>query len=500
MSGKVLGPRLYVAVVGLAIGSLVTGVALPFAVGERAAQEVSSAGGVASGAGAAADPAGSSPTAPGVEAAAPGEATDGSATAPTTAPASPGTTAPASAAATGGGGPPLRIGFLLLDVASATRFAGGLAGIDPEQQRRAIEVYLADVNRRGGINGRQVQGVYRTFDVLDKNDQRAACIELTVDKKVFAVVAAGGYSGDAVLCITKENRTPFVNLSSGGTPSQYVAQSGGMLFTLFQLGERQMRNWVAELDARRALAGRRIGILSDESSDPGDLVVGGSLLPALERAGHQVAHRSTLAADLASGASQIPVEVQQMRSKQVDVVLLPAMSTYATQFVQAAEGQGWSPAWYVTDFGNLTSQAIAADMPAGFEGALATTVTRTGEERVDAPEPKVDADCRALYEKATGEPLPRMEDGDYNNTYGTTLYSCGMVRLVELAAKAAGAQLTKPAFSGAMQRLGPVPLPRFGGGSFRPGKFDAADLVRTLRWHGDCTCWKAAGPFHPSRF
>ena len=492
------------ALAGVALGALITGVGLPAVVDESGevavrargdvAAEVDGATGEVDGVVDASDPAGQVSEGSSSGAAGRGSAGDATGT------GGGGTGAPSAAAAgpeVGVTGDAIKVGFLVLDIASATRIAGGLTGIDPEQQRRAIQAYVDDLNKRGGIGGRTVVPAYRTFDVLSADDQRAACLELTRDQKVFAIIAAGGFGGPPILCVTQEHRTPLINLSSAGTPRQYVDQSGGMLFTLFQIADRQMAGWVAELDRMRALTGKKIGILSDDSSDPGDLVVGPHLMKALRDAGHEVVHRSRLDGDLAVGASQINVEVQQMRTSGAEAVLLPAFSTYASQFVGAADRQGWHPKWYVNDFANMSSQAIAANMPESFEGSLATTVARTGEDVVNRPEPQVDAACREVYERATGETLPRMKDGEYNNTYGTTLYACGMISLLERAATAAGADLTRPRFSAAMQRLGPVSLPRFGGGAFGVGKFDATDLVRTLRWHADCTCWKPLDEFHP---
>ena len=498
-------PLSWPALAGFAIGALITAMGLPAVVdpdGEsdvrsRAQLGISDADGATGGSGAVGETgrASSSERGSGVQPAVNGTGGDERATSDRS---SPPVTGRGGASDVGVTEDSIKMGVLLLDIASATRIAGGLTGIDPEQQRRAVEAYVDDLNRRGGIVGRKVVPAFRTFDVLDADDQRAACYHLTRDEKVFAVIAAGGFSGPPILCITKEHRTPLINLNSAGTPRQYVDQSEGMLFTLFQIADRQMAGWVSELDRMGALRGKKIGILSDDSSDPGDLVVGPYLMRFLRERGHQIVHRSRLDGDLAVGASQINVEVQQMRSRGAEAVLLPAFSTYASQFVSAADRQGWHPKWYASDFSNMSSQAIAANMPDSFEGSLASTVSRTGEESAGRTEPQVDAACRALYEKATGESLPRMKDGEYNNTYGTTLYNCGMISLFERAAKAAGPNLTREAFSAALQRLGAVSLPRFGGGSFAPGKFDASDLVRTLRWHADCTCWKPADEFHPT--
>lgn len=48
--------------------------------------------------------------------------------------------------------------------------------------------------------------------------------------------------------------------------------------------------------------------------------------------------------------------------------------------------------------------------------------------------------------------------------------------------------LTRATCTEAVQRLGPVAVPWYLGGSFGPGKTDLTDTVRFIRWHAGCGC------------
>jgi hypothetical protein len=391
----------------------------------------------------------------------------------------------------------VKLGILMLDIGQASRISGeAVFGISTEQQQAAFQSYVDEINDAGGIHGRRIEPVFRTFDVLSQDDMRAKCLELTQDEKVFAVIASGGFAGPPILCITEEHRTPLLNSGNSGTPTEYLHRSNGRLFTAYQHGNRHMLNWVAELHRVGALQGRKIGILSDDGTDPGDLTVGGGLLPALAQFGYEVTHRARLAGDLATGASQVPLAVREMRSKGVDAVLLA--SSQSSRFADDAGRQGWSPAWHGSDFAAIYADAQAQNFPDSFEGALLfTTSSGTSErdaEAVDAPEGEAARRCRETYEQRTGRTLDKRR----GNEYGLTGENCTLVKLFAAGAKAAGPELTRDRFSAGMQSLGEVPLAMWGGGSYAPGKYDAADLISPKRWFRDCRCWRPAGPFRPS--
>lgn len=508
----------YFIVTGIAIGTLLTGLVLPFAVGERAPTNAASSGSTSASATgsslepfqaadtgtptdsvpgepaeAAPTPASDTATAPGGEAsAAPGGAapsSDGAAAAPPPASGS------LTASDVGVTPTTIKVGFLLLDVGSIGKVGIGVPGVSPEQQKLGFEAQLAEVNERGGINGRKLVGAYESFDVLSQDDMRRACLALR-DQKVFGVVAAGGLTGPATLCVTEEGRTPLITNGSAGTPSEYIRRSNGLFFAMYPTSDRLMANWVAELERLGSLKGKRIGILSTEATNPGDTVIGGDLVGALRRFGYQPAHISRLSADPGTASGQIPIEVQQMRSKNVDLVMIATGTLYATQFVQAADGQRYDPTYTFSDWGSMSTDASNQNMPQSYDGTIAVTTYRTGEEKVGVGESGAERECRAVYERRTGKKLA--EKG--SNEHGLFMSNCTTLQALMLGMGEAGPNLTRSAFSNGMQSIGPLPMTMWGGGSFAKGKFGAADLVRTIRWHADCRCLKPASDFRPPQF
>lgn len=88
----------------------------------------------------------------------------------------------------------VKVGFLLIDTGGVG--ALGVKGlVDLEQQRSAVRAYVDEVNDHGGIGGRKIEAVYAPYDPLSsysgnsgRSTGRAACLSLTEDNHVFAVL------------------------------------------------------------------------------------------------------------------------------------------------------------------------------------------------------------------------------------------------------------------------------------------------------------------------
>lgn len=514
----------YSMLVGVAVGALLTGLVLPFAVGERPGDaDVAATGDVPASniaTGSVDDPAGSVPNTDPMGSQ-PADVPDASAPAAASAPGGSneavagGGVTPAGGdgggAAVAGSGPPggstlratdigvsgttIKLGFLLLDVGGIGRVGVGVPGVDPEQQRRTFEAQMAEINAAGGIHGRKVVGVYEKFDVLSHDDMRRACLAMR-DQKVFAIVAAGGYYGPSMLCVTQEGGTPLISQGGSGTPTEYIRRSKGLLFAMYPISDRLMANWAAELDRLGVLKGKRIGILTGELTNPNNTVVGGELVPALERFGQKPVHISTFSADANTAASQVPVEIQQMRSKNVDLIMITTGTLVATQFVQSADAQGYRPRYTLTDWVSMNTDASNQNMPPSYDGTIGITTYRTGEEKLGAKENPAERACREIYERQTKSKLG--EKG--SNEHGLTVTNCTTLDATLRGLDKAGPELTRASFSRGMQTLGEIPMTLWGGGSFGPNKFGAADFVRSIRWFADCRCLKPTDDFRRSRF
>lgn len=501
----------YFVLLGVVIGLLVAGVVVPLTFGNRDAQLAGAGAGSGSGRGPGSDVLGES----GLGAAAGSGAGGALGAAGGQAGATGGTGATGASGAGGGaagaaGGltasdvgvtaETIRLGIMILDVGSLGTFGIAVPGADPTQQREAWGAWIGELNDRGGVFGRQIEPFYRTYDVLDGDDQLAACREATEDAQVFAAIDAGGMNPSAALCFTQEHGVPFLTLGSQGFPTRTYQRAGGLLFSLFAEGQRTMANFVWELHQLGMLPGATIGILDEDAPGATETVDQGTVA-TLEALGYEVAHRATLSDDINTAAGQIPVAVQQMSTAGVDLVLLLTANLAATQFVQEADSRGYHPRYAVSDWGGGYSDTYVSNMPDSFDGTLITT-NRTGERRLGMPEPAFDAECREIYEQRTGKKL-----NEDNAEYAFSIRGCTLMRLFELGGKVVGPDLTRTRLSGAIQSLGEVPLATFGGGGFAPGKFGAADLVRTAVFDPPCEggngrnpCWTPVDDFRAPHF
>ena len=506
--------RSVVLLLGVVIGLLVAGLAIPFVFGERltsstaapSSEDLSvapgniaeSPGAAVPGASAGASPGATATAGPVVPGSAPGgtggtTGTGGGTGQPPTAGtgrAPDGT--PLTATDRGVTSKTVKVGFTALDTGGLGRVGVGI-GVTVEQQRAAWIGYSKEINARGGLNGRMIEPVVVSYDPLDENTQRDACLKLTQDEKVFAVV--GGFNRpSAVSCVVRENETP---LFSGypSTGDEIFQTSGGRFVTMYPRASRMMALSVTALDNAGKLKGRTIGILNQMANDPG-AKTSAALEAAIKARGYSVKRRADLAADDGTSSSQVPVTVNQFQADGINTVFILAAVITATQFVQQADNQGYRPAYHFTDWANDNSDFTVQNMPASFDGNIATTQIMGhankfpyGKENAQA------ARCRQIHDKYSGRTLAARATAEY----GATMQNCDSILAFEKAAKAAGTNLTRSRIAGVVPSLGAYPIANWGAGGFATGKYDFADEVRFQVYRSSCTCWQPSGGFFRPR-
>ena len=387
----------------------------------------------------------------------------------------------------------IKVGFLLYDLAGAGRAGFNQTGLDPRQQRAAFESYVDELNRNGGINGRRIEAVYKTFDLLSEDGQRSVCLSMLEDEKVFALIGQFFFRS-AYLCATREHHRVVLALGSTATGPDVYAASAGMLFTAFPEGDRMLGNFATELQTAGMLRGATVGILSDDGFDPGATTTN-VLAARIKELGGKVGRHSHLSADLSSASAQIPVQLQQMRSAGVNLVLLAANPVLSTQFVNEASAQRFAVKYAGSDWAAMSSQPGQANMPASFNGTKSFTGLRVYEERVGIPDTPRAIHCRKVYEAYTHQKLDRD-----SVAWGVAMGNCNFVDLFARAGARAGANLNSRGLSQALQNLGRVEVAQWGDGSFRPGKFGFFDSIRPQHWDSPCSCTVPDGPFHPTKY
>ena len=104
----------------------------------------------------------------------------------------------------------IKIGVVVVDFACIAQFVDFTQG-DAEKILNAL---VGNVNKNGGIDGRQVKVVFKKLCPLNPQDTAAACTSLTDDEQVFAVM--GIYDtppsdGSNQLCIAKDKDTVLLD-------------------------------------------------------------------------------------------------------------------------------------------------------------------------------------------------------------------------------------------------------------------------------------------------
>ncbi|MDE0803858.1 MAG: ABC transporter substrate-binding protein [Acidimicrobiales bacterium] len=366
-------------------------------------------------------------------------------------------------------------------------------GSTTDQRDVQVAEFMAAINtlnENGGIHGRTIEVVDATYDVLDQDSgTRASCLKLADDEKVFAAFNTTGYGPPGALCLTREKGVPF--LQGSGHPEEIYGQANGLYSSTFDNQTRNFRNMVQILHDLGAIKGKKVGVLGTEwiglrrEQEEG-------IVDTLKALGYDP-FVYWLSGDPVSSQTQIPIAVQQMRSKKVDAVLLGADFLSGQSFAQTAATQGYTPFYGAADPWSYSTDFVTANMPASFDGSITTTAWRSYDHRAGQPEPALDATCAQDFEDDTGIQLNRENDPDA--LYTGTLLACGVVQRFEMAANAAGPHLTRASLMQAMGNLGTFDMPFAGGpGTYTADKLDGADFYRPQVWKKGCKCWHPIVP------
>jgi len=339
------------------------------------------------------------------------------------------------------------------------------------------------------VNGRDVQFVYATYNVVDQADQRAACTELVSDEKVFAVVGVA-YFATGSDCVARQFRTPL--LTSDG-PAEASFSRTPYLFSLGVSADRLLRNLVHWAERGGVLKGKTIGIYS--AAEPDDrALLASTIKRELARLGYKVKVEVETSQPL--GGPQDAVAVQRFRSEAVDLALL---FTSKGGFLQQAQAQGYRPQYLDSDHDFGTSDTATSNYPPEqFDGTRGFTARRVGEAAGGLPLDREQESCLANYEKHTGDRVTRPNrNGNEVAEFSYVLTSCDEGQILLAGLKAAGAVPTADGFVRGMETLRSVPLRRYAPVSFTPRRHDGSDLARTVTWSKDCRCWRATDRFAP---
>ncbi|MFZ0667079.1 MAG: ABC transporter substrate-binding protein [Acidimicrobiales bacterium] len=386
----------------------------------------------------------------------------------------------------------ISVGFPVSNLEALASNLGFAGDIEYSEQVKAINLFVDQINDRGGINGRRIKPVIVDIDPTNEVDMRAVCKQWTEGSgAVFAVLdGVGDWTGDDQLCITQEGHTPLISQWSS-VPSWAALGSPYLWWT----GPNQAQVLQATVDWARSDGSisktKTLGVIAgDRPSD--QVALDDYLLPDLKKAGVKsvVITMPAEPSEFSSTESDAPLVVQKLHSDGVGAVLPLIPFTAMFPVLGAETSQGYFPKLLLSDYEfSIESSLGLIPYPYskalnGQEGVTTETLGGTDDDRPYSQggyDPRVRA-CFDIWHKAYPQ-IPKGNLNFYIEEQGPIQGWCQEINLLAQAATAAGRDLNKRTFVEAMSRIS-----NFAGGyspilSYAPGKFAGPTEYRIVRLH-----------------
>lgn len=378
-----------------------------------------------------------------------GDTTDGGSTPES---AGPSATFPANPRADGVTADSIRLGVTYVDLEALA----DVIDIDHGDYEAAYQALADDINADGGINGRQLDLVFQPIVPVGTTEADAACVRLTEDEGVFAVV--GFMLDDAPLCYSGVHDTPVI----GGTITQERLDRGEAPWFSNEASPENITDRLVEaFAADGAFDGATTGViaLAADQDLMEDVVV-----PTLEASDIEVADTAAVDVpddDQAAGLAQVGVIAERFRAAGIDTVLTVGNATVIT--AQGLGATGFRPRLLATNAASLLGYLSSAD---GFDAEVVQDALTGGYApyEVQAEDPAIQ-ECVSVVEAASDVELPHPADVQPGEpeTYVATYVACQQLSLFRQIADAAGEDLNNGTFGNAGYTLGEIDLPGDGG-------------------------------------
>ena len=343
-------------------------------------------------------------------------------------------------------------------------------------------------NEKGGVLGRRLELVSEAFLPVGAASAEAACLRLTEDVRVFAVLNgfAGPGAEDVNTCITELHETVLV----GGLISPEQAEAAGGLWVSAEMSqERRITALVSILEQTG-----RIGELSPVmiiGAHPELQLLVDVIAESLQEAGAEVPVAGVVTATGDEFATQTEMDayIQRGRSRGVKSVLLIGEDVYRNSHL-------WRTApefVYLMGNGDRLG-AWQQRQPSSLSPHIQVLAARGGPSPVDDP---LVQQCIEIVEAATGvevRPVEELGEGEPDFWAGM-MTACRDLAIFVQIAEAAGPDLTNESWIAALDKVPGLSVPGYEFASIRSDKTDAIDELFLVEYDYDTKRFvELAGP------
>ncbi|MGE3589182.1 MAG: ABC transporter substrate-binding protein [Ilumatobacteraceae bacterium] len=375
----------------------------------------------------------------------------------------------------------IKVGVLLLDLVKLKESAGvELKWGDNEGQYREA---IATINENGGVLGRQIDPVFVYVDPLSETGYQEACVQLTEDEEVFAVIGFLRPASGA-LCYTGTGDTPFVGYLSDIT-SDVFEQSVLPTITSNPLPERLDVALVDVVAESGALEGKTIAILG-RTDERNKVVTDALTAHGFEVTDAVLTNQPT--DDPVADAAELDVVIERWSSLGVDYVI----DTTGIDRPLAAANRAGFEAEFATNVGSILSLSRFESGATEAEVARSVVVQEPQVELIYESGHEATVACVDNWnEKRPDEPAVFFPGEDDIDNLQRIARSCNQIQTFKLIAETAGPDLTTESWAEAVANVGSYDVAMQPFASLSADKWDAGDLVALYTWDAEAQDYKA---------
>ncbi|MGI9603186.1 MAG: ABC transporter substrate-binding protein [Acidimicrobiales bacterium] len=354
-----------------------------------------------------------------------------------------------------------------------------IVALDHGDYQASFQVVIDRVNEAGGINGRMIEPVFAAIDPIGTDPATEACIRLTEDEEVFAVI--GQFLDETPLCYVDSHDTVLVG---GSITNELIGRAEAPWFTNNASADRLNTDILNAFVDGGEFEGTTVGVVGN-AVDQG--LVDEVVIPTLEAGGVETIETAFIedtGGNEAESDVQVAVIAERFESSGVDAVVV--VDAAAIPLLGGLEDVAYRPKLLATALGSVRvfiRDEAGRDLSV-LEGAVAGN---QAEQLIWWDDPAIQ-ECIELIEAATPgleifDPATRPE-GEAENIV-SIFTACHTVELFAQIATAAGVDLTNETFLAAGEALGTVDMPGIGEVRFGPDKYDGAESIYLYQWNDE---------------
>ena len=331
----------------------------------------------------------------------------------------------------------IKLGITYVDFTQLHK-QGIVLNINHGDYEKSFRAVIRDLNAHGGVDGREVEPVFAPINPLGTTPAQEACVKLTEDEKVFAVV--GFFLDQAPLCYVENHETPIL----GGTiTSELLARAKAPWFSM-ENGDATFARGIDALAKEKAFKKKPIGVVVTNTQED---QLRNLIEPALEK--NKVKFTSAIIdappGDVPAGDRATDIILSRFQSDGVKTIVA-VDSAIATLFRRLPKTD-YRP-FVVSTSANTY---IAAGESTDADPAVVRNSVSVGGQ-VNFNDPAMQK-CYKIVEKATGNKIVEFPGPDVPSYRTSADTACRYITLFKEIAEAAGKNLTVTSFGKAAQKL-----------------------------------------------